>query len=140
MEAIKQELAKLNPEYRSGEKDMISMLEMKMNEKVPPKIIGMIRLQLDKLKSMPKTHPEYHVLRDYLELVVDLPWTETCKESLDIDRVEKVLDEDHYGLSVVKRRILQHLAVQKIKERAGEQDFDCPILLFHGPPGTLIPK
>ncbi|HEV8575400.1 MAG TPA: endopeptidase La [Dehalococcoidia bacterium] len=88
--------------------------------------------ELQRLTSIPSISPEYQVARTYLEWLADLPWQNSTEDLLDIVRAERVLNEDHYGLDKVKRRILDFLAV--IKLRQGETR--GPILCFTGPPGT----
>ena len=88
--------------------------------------------ELNRLTSIPSISPEYQVARTYLEWLADLPWEISTEDLLDIIRAEQVLNEDHYGLDKVKRRILDFLAV--IKLRGGETR--GPILCFVGPPGT----
>ena len=74
---------------------------------------------------------EYTVVRTYLDWILDIPWTQSTTDNLDISAVRKVLDEDHYGLEKVKKRILEYLAVRKLK-----QDKKGPILCLLGPPGV----
>jgi ATP-dependent Lon protease len=88
--------------------------------------------ELQRLMSIPTMSPEYQVARTYLEWLADLPWGKGTEDQLDIKRAEKILDEDHYGLEKVKKRILDFLAVIKLK--GGETR--GPILCFVGPPGT----
>ncbi len=88
--------------------------------------------ELQRLLAIPTMSPEYQVARTYLEWLADLPWDKTTEDQLDIKRAEKILDEDHYGLEKVKKRILDFLAVIKLK--GGETR--GPILCFVGPPGT----
>ena len=88
--------------------------------------------ELQRLSTIPSMSPEYQVARTYLEWLADLPWSSSTKDSLDIKRAEKVLNEDHFGLEKVKKRILDFLAVLKLKEG----DTRGPILCFVGPPGV----
>jgi ATP-dependent Lon protease len=88
--------------------------------------------ELQRLVAIPTMSPEYQVARTYLEWLADLPWSITTEDQLDIKRAEEILNEDHYGLEKVKRRILDFLAVIKLKH--GETR--GPILCFVGPPGT----
>ncbi|KKM78577.1 hypothetical protein LCGC14_1358580 [marine sediment metagenome] len=88
--------------------------------------------EMQRLMTIPSISPEYQVARTYLEWLADLPWNVSTEDSLDIDRAEETLDADHYGLDKVKQRILDFLAVRKL--RAGETR--GPILCFVGPPGT----
>ncbi|MBI2913785.1 MAG: LON peptidase substrate-binding domain-containing protein, partial [Chloroflexi bacterium] len=88
--------------------------------------------ELQRLTAIPTMSPEYQVARTYLEWLADLPWAKSTEDQLDIARAEQILNEDHYGLEKVKQRILDFLAVRKLK--AGETR--GPILCFVGPPGT----
>jgi ATP-dependent Lon protease len=88
--------------------------------------------ELNRLAQIPTISPEYQVARTYLEWIADLPWSKSTDDNLDIKRAAEMLDEDHYGLEKVKRRILDYLAVLKLK--GGETK--GPILCFVGPPGT----
>jgi len=87
--------------------------------------------ELAKLRRVNPQAPEYSVQMTYLELMLDLPWNEYTKDNFDLRKVKKVLDKDHFGLEKVKERILEHLAVLKLKG-----DMKAPILCLVGPPGV----
>jgi ATP-dependent Lon protease len=87
--------------------------------------------ELKRLQSMGPQSPESHVIRNYLELLVSLPWTKGPQSDFDIEKARDVLNSDHYGLEKIKQRVLQHLAVMKLKKSGKGQ-----ILLFVGPPGV----
>ncbi len=87
--------------------------------------------EADRLEQMNESSAEYHVITTYLDWIVDLPWNVSTEDRLDIARAETILNEDHYGLDKVKRRILEYLAVRKLKPDAAG-----PILCFVGPPGV----
>jgi ATP-dependent Lon protease len=87
--------------------------------------------ELDRLAKMHPSSAEYTVSRTYLDWLINLPWTKSTEDNLDIIRADQVLDEDHYDLDKVKERILEYLAVRRLKE-----DMKGPILCFVGPPGT----
>ena len=87
--------------------------------------------ELDRLMRMPPAAAEYTVARTYLEWLTSLPWQESTADNLDIERAREILDEDHYDLEKIKDRILEYLAVRKLKE-----DMKGPILCFVGPPGV----
>ena len=89
------------------------------------------RKELKRLTRMQEASPEYGMLRNYLDWLVALPWSRSDAEDIDIERARRVLDEDHYGLEKVKRRILEYLAVRKLNPRGRS-----PILCFVGPPGV----
>lgn len=87
--------------------------------------------ELERLSSTPPASAEYQVIRTYLEWLADLPWDKSTEDNLDLARAEQILDEDHYGLDKVKQRILDFLAVRKLRAEARGA-----ILCFVGPPGT----
>ena len=87
--------------------------------------------ELDKLQRINPNSAEYSVQRNYLDLLLDLPWNEYTKDVFDLKRAQKILNKDHYGLEKVKERILEYLAVLKLKG-----DMRSPILCFYGPPGV----
>ncbi|WP_207428672.1 endopeptidase La [Pedobacter sp. SYSU D00535] len=87
--------------------------------------------ELDKLARMNPAAADYSVQVNYLELLLDLPWNETTKDNFDLKRAEKILDKEHYGLEKVKRRIIEYLAVLKLKN-----NMKAPILCLAGPPGV----
>ena len=87
--------------------------------------------ELDRLERIPPSSPEYTVSRNYLDWILDLPWTVSSTDTLDLDKAQQDLDHDHYGLKKIKKRIIEFLAVRKLK-----QDVHGPILCFVGPPGV----
>jgi ATP-dependent Lon protease len=89
------------------------------------------RRELERLASTPPASAEHGVIRTYLEWMVDLPWSKTSEDRLDVGEAKRILDEDHYDLEKVKDRILEYIAVLSLK-----RDLKGPILCFAGPPGT----
>lgn len=87
--------------------------------------------ELSKMQRMNPQVAEYSIQRNYLDLFLDLPWNEFSKDKFDLKRAEKILDRDHYGLEDVKRRIIEYLAVLKLRN-----DMKSPILCLYGPPGV----
>jgi len=87
--------------------------------------------ELDRLARISPSSPEYTVSRTYLDWILDLPWQKSTRDSLDIGKAQEILDADHYGLKEIKKRIIEFLAVRKLK-----QDMHGPILCFVGPPGV----
>lgn len=87
--------------------------------------------ELEKLGRMNPAAPDYSVQMNYLELLLDLPWSEFTKDNFDLNRARRVLDKDHFGLDKVKQRIIEYLAVLKLK-----RDMKAPILCLVGPPGV----
>ncbi len=91
--------------------------------------------ELSRLERIPPASAEYGVIRTYIEWLLDLPWNKTTQDNLDLERARRILDEDHYDLKEVKERILEYLAVRKLKGERGEP-IKGPILCFVGPPGV----
>lgn len=87
--------------------------------------------ELEKLGRMNPAAPDYSIQMNYLELLLDLPWNEFTKDNFDLKRAQKILDKDHFGLEKVKQRIIEYLAVLKLK-----RDMKAPILCLVGPPGV----
>ncbi len=119
-----------------GEKDertaeIEELRQRLIQAKLPPEAMKEAERELDRLAKMPPAAAEYTVARTYLDWLIDLPWAISTEDNLDITQAQKVLDEDHYDLEKVKKRILEYLAVRKLKS-----DMKGPILCFVGPPGT----
>jgi len=127
LKAIQKELGEVDE--RTME---INELKGKIEEaKLPPEAQKEAERELDRLAKMPPAAAEYTVARTYLDWLITLPWAKSTEDNLDITQAAAVLDEDHYNLNKVKERILDYLAVRKLKE-----DMKGPILCFVGPPGT----
>ncbi len=127
LKAIQKELGEVDE--RTME---INELKGKIEEaKLLPEAQKEAERELDRLAKMPPAAAEYTVARTYLDWLISLPWAKSTEDNLDITQAAAVLDEDHYNLNKVKERILDYLAVRKLKE-----DMKGPILCFVGPPGT----
>jgi ATP-dependent Lon protease len=98
---------------------------------MPPEAEAHAKKELKRLRGMPDAAAEHSMLRSYLDLLTELPWSRIDDESIDIAAARRILDEDHYGLPKVKRRILEYLAVRKLNPQGRS-----PILCFVGPPGV----
>ncbi len=98
---------------------------------MPPEAEEQAQRELARLERMPEGAAEYSMTRTYLDWLIAMPWSKTDPEQLDIERARAILDEDHYGLEKVKRRILEFLAVRKLNPQGRS-----PILCFVGPPGV----
>ena len=127
LKAIKGELGEMDDESGDVEEFQKKITEAKMPEEAEK----VARKQLDRLKSMQPSSAEYTVTRTYLEWLTDLPWSITTEDLLDIGLVRDVLNEDHYDLEKVKKRILEYMAVLKLN--ASKKG---PILCLLGPPGV----
>ena len=99
--------------------------------KLPKEAAQEVERELGRLRNMPPQASEYHVARTYIEWVLSLPWNTSTPDKLDIVRAERILNADHYDLERVKQRIIEYLAVRKLKP-----DTRGPILCFAGPPGV----
>jgi len=124
MKAIKDELGTDNV---AEVKDMLKKAE---NKKWPAAAKEMFTKGVEKLERMHPSTPDYSVVYNHLDLMLDLPWDEYTEDSYDLKKAKKVLDLDHYGMQKIKERILEYLAVLKLKG-----DMKSPILCFLGPPG-----
>ncbi len=127
LRAIQQELGEKSPEQAE-----IEMLRERLAKTdLPEEVRKEAERELSRLERLPPAAPDHHVIRTYLEYVLELPWRVRTEDQLDIARARRVLDEDHYNLKEVKERILEHLGVLKLNPTA-----KAPILCFVGPPGT----
>ena len=127
MKAIQQELGEKEPQESEAE-----LLQERLDKaELPEEVRKEAERELGRFKKLPPMAPEHHVIRTYLELVLELPWKKESPEEIQIDKARRVLDEDHYGLKEIKERILEHLGVLKLNPEA-----KAPILCFAGPPGV----
>ncbi len=127
LKAIKKELGE-----SEGISEEIEELKQQIEAKnLPESARKEVERELDRLSKMHPSSAEYTVSRDYIDWVLALPWNEETEDHLDLERAQEILDRDHYDLEKVKRRIIEYLAVRKLKP-----DAKGPILCFFGPPGT----
>src|SRR5690606_28390903 len=98
---------------------------------MPEEALEQAKKELKRLERMPDASAEYSMLRTWLDWMIQLPWSKVDDESIDIEHARRVLDEDHYGLEKIKRRIIEYLAVRKLNPEGRS-----PILCFVGPPGV----
>jgi ATP-dependent Lon protease len=128
MKAIQKELG----EDETGEKAEAQQLRERLETAdIPDDVRKEAERELRRMEQLPQSAPDYHVIRTYLEYILELPWRKASEEKLDLNEARKILDEDHYGLEDIKERILESLAVIKLRP-----DSKSPILLFVGPPGV----
>lgn len=128
MKAIQKELG----EDETGEKAEAGQLRERLETAdLPEDVRKEAERELKRMEALPQSAPDFHVIRTYLEYILDLPWRKSSEEKLDLNEARKILDEDHYGLEDIKERILESLAVVKLRP-----DSKSPILLFVGPPGV----
>jgi ATP-dependent Lon protease len=114
-----------------AEQEVEDLQRRAMEKNWDDKVAGMFVKELNKLQRMNPQGAEYSVQLNFLDILLDLPWNEYSFDNLDLKRAEKILNRDHFGLEDVKRRILEYLAVLKLKG-----DMKSPILCFYGPPGV----
>lgn len=115
----------------SYEEEIDEMRQKAKKKKWGKKVEEHFTKELSKMQRMNPQVAEYSIQRNYLDLFLDLPWNHFSKDKFDIKRAQKILDRDHYGLEDVKRRIIEYLAVLKLRN-----DMKSPILCFYGPPGV----
>ena len=129
LKAIRRELGQDMDENQELDEFAAAIEEASMPEEVEDAALK----ELDRLAKMPSMSPEASVIRTYIETMVALPWKKRTRDRLDIGRVRRKLDEDHYGLEKVKERIVEFMAVMKLTRRKKAKS---PILCFVGPPGV----
>lgn len=126
LKTIQEELGQ-NPQ----QEEVKTLIARGKKKKFPKAVKAVFDKEINRLKRINPQAAEYSVQLTYVELLLDLPWTEYTKDNFDLKKVIKVLDKDHFGLEKVKERILEHLAVLKLKG-----DMKAPILCLVGPPGV----
>ena len=126
MKTIQEELGGVN---HDGEIEEMRIRASKVNWTT--EIKGHFDKELSKLQRMNPQVSEYSVQRNYLDLLLDLPWSNYSKDLFDLNKAQKILDKDHFGLEDVKKRIIEHLAVLKLRN-----DMKSPIICLYGPPGV----
>jgi ATP-dependent Lon protease len=131
---LRQQLKAIQEELGEGDEQQaeINELRQQIEEKnLPEETHKAVERELLRLEKLPPAAAEYGVIRTYIDWILSLPWTETTEDNLDLEHAREILDEDHYDLEKVKERILEYLAVSKLKN-----DLSGPILCFVGPPGV----
>uniref|UniRef100_A0A3B4XZG1 Lon protease homolog 2, peroxisomal n=1 Tax=Seriola lalandi dorsalis TaxID=1841481 RepID=A0A3B4XZG1_SERLL len=122
----------LDEEDEDEDGDDTAVLERKVHgANMPEAALRVCLKELKRLKKMPQSMPEYALTRNYLDLMVELPWSKSTKDCLDIRAARTLLDNDHYAMDKLKRRVLEYLAVRQLKT-----SLKGPILCFVGPPGV----
>ena len=127
MDAIRKELG----EDESTEDEVAEMRKKAEKTKLSEEARKTVDKEIKRLVKIPSSSPEYTVAKTYIDSILELPWSEYSEDHLEINEAEKILNEDHYGLERVKRRILEYLSVRKLKP-----DVKSPILCLIGPPGV----
>lgn len=127
IKAIQEELG----ESENANPEIAELTKRIRDAKPPAEVLAEAERELDRLGSMHPSSAEYSIVRTYLDWLATLPWSKSSKDQLDLKRARAVLDSDHYNLEKIKERILEYLAVRKLKK-----DMKGPILCLVGPPGT----
>jgi ATP-dependent Lon protease len=131
---LRQQLKAIQDELGEGDEQQAELAELREQveqKNLPEETKKAVERELSRLEKLPPASAEYGVIRTYVDWILALPWSETTDDNLDLERAREVLDEDHYDLEKVKERILEYLAVSKLKN-----DLSGPILCFVGPPGV----
>jgi len=131
---LREQMRTIQKELGEGEEEGAETAELDKAiaaAKMPEEVEKHARKELKRLERISDASPEHSMVRSYLEWLVELPWADEPHAAIDIAEARRILDEDHYGLEKVKRRILEHLAVRKLNPKG-----KSPILCFVGPPGV----
>jgi endopeptidase La len=129
---LRQQLKAIQQELGEGEGNELAELRKRVEDAKLPEAVHLSAMrEIDRLARMTAASPEYQMLRTYIDWLLDVPWSVTTTDRIDPVEARKVLDEDHYDLDKVKERIVEYLAVRKLKG-----DMKGPILCFVGPPGV----
>jgi ATP-dependent Lon protease len=131
---LRQQLKAIQEELGEGDPEQAELQELKTRVEeveLPDDVRKAVDRELGRLERLPAASAEYGVIRTYLDWILSLPWSKTTEDNLDLERARQILDEDHYDLEKVKDRIIESLAVAKLKN-----DVSGSILLFVGPPGV----
>ena len=126
LKSIKEELG-----GDANERELKEMQKKAEAKKLTEAAREVFKKGIEKLERMHPSTPDYSVVYNHLDLMLDLPWQEYTQDVYDLQKAKKVLDADHYGMEKVKERILEYMAVLKLKG-----DMKSPILCFYGPPGV----
>ena len=131
---LRQQLKAIQDELGEGDEQQAEINELRgqLEEKnLPEHVLKAALRELSRLEKLPSAAAEYGVIRTYLDWIISLPWTEFTEDDLDLEHARQILDEDHFDLEKVKERIVEYLAVSKLKN-----DLSGPVLCFVGPPGV----
>ena len=149
---LRQQLKAIQSELGEGDSETQAIRTRIAEAKLPERVEAAVMREVDRLERMTPASPEYQMLRTYIDWVLDIPWDKPTEDRLDPVEARRVLDEDHYDLDKVKERIVEYLAVQKLRQRTQEASqaaaetgaapaataarMKGPILCFVGPPGV----
>jgi ATP-dependent Lon protease len=135
---LRQQLKAIQNELGEGEKTEVQEVRARVKAaNLPEGVAAAVEREVERLERMPNASPEYQMIRTYIDWVLDVPWSTTTEDRLDPTVARGVLDDDHYDLDKVKERIVEYLAVQKLKTtQSATASIKGPILCFVGPPGV----
>ena len=131
---LRQQLKAIQDELGEGDEQQAELNELREQvaaKDLPEGVLKAVNRELGRLEKLPSAAAEYGVIRTYVDWILSLPWSEVTEDNLDLDHARSILDEDHFDLEKVKERIVEYLAVAKLK-----RDVTGPILCFVGPPGV----
>src|SRR5262249_24248275 len=131
---LREQLRSIQKELGEGDERSAEIAELRdaiEKAAMPKEAKDQATKELKQLERMPEAAAEYGMIRTYLDWLIELPWSKLDTDTLDIAEARRILDEDHYGLPKIKRRILEYLAVRKLNPEG-----KSPILCFVGPPGV----
>lgn len=128
---LREQLKAIHTELGDDEQERDTLAQQIKDKHMPAEIEEKALKEIARMDKMPPSSPEYTVIRNYIDWLIDLPWTEETKDTENILDAKKILDEDHYGLEKVKTRITEYLAVLQLTK-----SMNAPILCFVGPPGV----
>ena len=128
---LRQQLKAIQTELGEGDGEGAELRKRVAEAKLPESVAAIANREVDRLERMTPASPEYQMIRTYLDWILDVPWDKPTEDRLDPVAARQVLDQDHYDLDKVKERIVEYLAVRKLKG-----DLKGPILCFVGPPGV----
>lgn len=131
MKTIEEELGE-----KGEDKDIVEYREKIAKAKMPKEVEEKAKKELKRLAQMSQFNPESSYIRTYLDWLVDLPWSVSSPNNIDINTSSRILDEDHFGLKKIKERILEYLAVMELSKKKEKKGYQPTILCFVGPPGV----
>jgi ATP-dependent Lon protease len=132
---LREQMKQIQNELGEGDiftRDSVDLKKKLEAANLPPEPKAVALKEIDRLNQMPPMAPEVGIIRTYIDWIIDLPWTNSSPDTLDVKNAAKILERDHYGLKKAKERILEYIAVRSLKPKKERQ----PILCFVGPPGT----
>ncbi len=128
---LREQIKAIHTELGEDEQEMDGLRDRILKKGLPPAVEKKALSELSRMDRMQPSSPEYTVLRNYTDWILDLPWKEETADTVSLSEVERILDEDHYGLEKIKERVLEYLAVLKLTG-----SLKAPILCLVGPPGV----